>query len=205
MCRSASIILFATLTLQAALLADPVEPVVVPNPVDLPVPAIQQRTDNWCWLAAAEMVVYYRRWGLAPGQCEIMEIGMGAGPGTCCREPAACDRPGSIRELGRVIEHFGRTRATITGPLPVEVLYEALRRDCVVVAALTAPGAARGHVVVIKGLRYVVKWLAPEQAGRPPVQRVVPYLAVNDPRGIITESVPYETLIRIWTSSIVVE
>ena len=189
----------------AAPTGNPVDLVVVPNPVDLPVPVIRQKADNWCWLAVAEMVIYYKKWGLAPTQCEILEAGAGVEPGTCCDDPSNCDRPGALHDIRRAVEHYSRRRTQLAGPLPDSVLYRYLKREMPVIAAVRAPGAKLGHVVAIRGLRYVVKWLPAAKKGGPPRQVVVPYARINDPRGILTEEIPYPNLMAVWERSIVIE
>jgi hypothetical protein len=184
---------------------EPVVPVVVPDSVDLPVPAFRQQADHWCWLAVAEMVVYYKRWGASPRQCEILEIGSGAEKGACCADPGRCDRAGSLAEIRRVIDHFGGASSARTPRLSPRALYDVLRDGHVVVAALADPTGGPGHVVVIKGLRFQIRWHPPRNPNEPPGQEIVPWVSINDPRGIITESTPYENLARYWAESIVVE
>jgi hypothetical protein len=184
---------------------EPVVPVVVPDSVDLPVPAFRQQADQWCWLAVAEMIVFYKKWGASPSQCELLEIGTGAPKGACCADPKRCDRPGLLSEIRRVIEHFGGAASAQTPPLSPRALYGALRDGHVVVAALADPAGRSGHVVVIKGMSFRVRWHPPRNADEPPGQEIVPWVSINDPRGIITESVPYEALARNWAASIVVE
>jgi len=197
--------LFAGLLAVAIGASEPVVPVAAPNPVDLPVPAFRQQADNWCWLAAAEMVVYYKKWGHSPKQCELLEAGIGAPNGACCADPAKCDRPGSLAEIRRVIAHFGGAASALVPALRPEALYRTLQAGHVVVAALQHPAGGPGHVVVIKGLRFQVRWLPPRTDGGPPVQLIEPWVSINDPRGIITESLPYANLAPYWVSSVIVE
>lgn len=175
----------------------------MPDSIDLPVPAISQKADNWCWLAVAEMIVFYEKWGLSPTQCEILEIGNGLSKDSCCTDPSACDRPGSLTEIQRIIKHFSQAEAVLTPPLSVEALREALKRGHPVIASLQHPGQPIGHVIVIKGLSYRLHWLPGEGDG-PTRPVAIPQVAVNDPRGIITETVPYANLRNYWVASIVV-
>lgn len=181
-----------------------------PRPVSVPVPHIMQRTSMWCWLAVAEMVVRYKHWGRGPSQCQLMEIGLAMPPGRCCRNPRACLRGGTLKEIMRIINHFNGRSTALGPPASPGELYSLFSRNQVIIARLVQSkrpgirigGPPPGHVVVLRGLGYEqVVFKSP----RGPIRRLAPVVLINDPQFPHPIKVPYPDVISNWERSILVK
>lgn len=165
-------------------------------PIALPVPTITQRTLVWCWLAVAEMVIRYRNQGRGLEQCQMMSIGHGMPPQACCADARPCARPGQLDEIQRLIAHFGGRFNQLSPPQDPMSVYQHLRRGTPIIASINS-GMGMGHVVVIRGMRFV------PQRTRMGVQWM-PMLLINDPMSMIPGEVPYRQFLRQWRASILV-
>ncbi len=174
-----------------------------PPPVLLNVPLVRQQTPVWCWLAVSEMAMQYRNMGASAKQCEIMEIGYGLAPGTCCANPQACARPASgMHEVQNVIARFGGVLTAWTLPQDPATLYRLLQADRPVIAQFRS-SAASTHVVVVRGMRFQTV-----QTGYHPIYGPiyshVPMVLVNDPLGVFPQEIAYANLAALWVDSLII-
>ena len=158
------------------------EGIAAAQSIDLDVPLVRQDTLAWCWIASAEMVLRYL--GVdPPAQCQIMERGYGAPPGTCCNDPAQCTRGGSITEIQSIVASYGGTTSRLDTPRDSLTLAMLLRQSIPIIAHLNLPTG--GHFVVIRGIKH------PEKLEKAMVH-------INDPSAPRPFKIPYGQLMKYW-------
>jgi len=160
-------------------------------PVSLPVPVVRQATIEWCWVAAAEMILKYKG-AKSPRQCEIMERGYGGLPGSCCGDTSRCTQPGQITDIQRIVAFYGGVLTNLNRPaLPAE-LYSILSQGSPVVAHLNLPTG--GHFVVIRGMTW-----EPSPVG------LIPIVQINDPMSSDPLVMPFDRLVGVWDAAVYVD
>jgi Papain-like cysteine protease AvrRpt2 len=168
------------------------------QPVILNVPVVLQDTDEWCWLASAEMILQYH--GTSYEQCRIMEIGYRLPEGACCANANMCRVTGDWPQILAVLRMFGGVDGAVTGPLNPTALYYALSLGHPVIAKIRS-GMTSMHAIVIRGIYFNYE-LVPDIYGRPTPQWV-PHVMINDPTSFVPEDVYFAALARIWLGSLI--
>lgn len=176
----------------------------LPIPVQLPIPLITQDTPVWCWVAAADMAIKYRRCKLIQlSQCQMLEIGYSLQPGFCCGDLRRCMRPTiGWNEIRSLIYHFGGTLSSWTLPHDPITLYNLLDNRIPVISQITT-GYQTSHFVVIQGMYFVDKIVGHFPDGTPIVDRIA-YVNVNDPLSPMTQVYSYPQLRLKWIDSLVI-
>jgi hypothetical protein len=157
---------------------DPIiDPITQPTKTELPIAAIAQQTEVWCWAASAEMVLrYYAEPNLNPAgnyQCGIVGgyfyiIGGPAHP--CVSNCFLClTGASSTVEIQRILTGYGQLARNlgfpsarilqsknIFGQLTLEQLANELDNGRPIIAGVSVPGSPTlpgisGHVVVFSG------------------------------------------------------
>jgi len=159
-----------------------------PQPVDIDVPLVTQDTDEWCWLAVAEMIMLERT-DRSELQCEMVERRDGLASGWCCEDLSRCARPStSLNETAQVLAAAGvRTRPGMA-VLP-STLYSLLSAGMPVIAQVRNSEGTT-HAVVIRGMYYI---------------GFTAILIVNDPMEIAPREIPHSILAVGWINSLIVE
>lgn len=175
-----------------------------PSPdIILKVPFVHQDTEQWCWVATAQMNIEYRNNGVAPKQCRMLELGYNLPQGFCCGNESQCTRSGYVQEIQALIGQLGGTVSTLTSPGNYMELYSLLKRDMPVIAQLRVIGQERNtHFVVIRGMEF-----HPDKVFVPGIGwtvQTMPFVLINDPLGIVMRPVRYDEFLTWWIASIVI-
>jgi len=163
-------------------------------PVDIPVINIPQKTKAWCWVAVSQQIIMFSQ-GLqrTPPQCALVAIANNAPPEVCSSGyNPLCVRPGSIRQIQKLIAYFGGRYTTIAPPTDPLTIYRTLASGRPIILQVKT-GIQSGHVVVLRGMSFI-----PRRHG------IEPVLHINDPSSYFTKPVPFLKLLRLWISAIVV-
>ncbi len=82
-------------------------PALAPAGQSLPVPAVSQRSENWCWAACMQMVINF--FGNPADQCDI--VNRHFGQTTCCQAPndPACNQSLSPSDVVSAYNSWGRS------------------------------------------------------------------------------------------------
>lgn len=180
-------------------MAPPIVPpnTLVPPPVDLGISNILQETDVWCWAAVSQQIILHLR-GVAatPAQCYLVGVAYNAYPPSyCCPAPGPleCRRTGTLGQIQFLIGRYGGRYSTLAPPTDAMTLYRILSsRRPVIVHLQQTPYV--GHVVVVRGMEW-----------RETPTGIHPIVYVNDPLSYFSRPVAFESLLRFWRTSIVVE
>lgn len=158
-----------------------------PLPVELNVPYHAQDTEQWCWVAVAQMVLAQRT-SHVPRQCELVESFDRREPGSCCANVRNCMRCAvDLPEVQRLLHHNGLESERLMAPVTPERLREELSNGSPIIVQI---GLERSrHAVVVSGLRYVDG---------------IAVLTVNDP-ATERHDMTYEELNETWIDLVVVE
>ena len=163
----------------------------LPNPVDIRVPLVNQKAEEWCWLAVAQMAIQFRT-GHAPDQCEMLSLENPRERKACCAAPFRCERKGTMEDIQAVLLEYGKVKSDLVPPVNFGELYNAIRQgDPVIIAYESAPN--KFHVVVARGM----KFLGDEE-------RITPLVLVNDPMAAQPLWVPYKRIRETWTATLIV-
>ena len=154
---------------------------------DVPVPLVPQDTIEWCWVAAAEMILQYKNVD-PPSQCRIMEIGYRMPEGSCCGNTQNCTIPGTTTQIQRIIHDFGGGYSAMGRPANPTELYNLLSKDIPIIAHLRL--ATGGHFVVIRGIEG---------------DAMNPMITINDPMQSEPFQLPFFQLAQVWDTGIYVE
>ncbi|MEA3249479.1 MAG: papain-like cysteine protease family protein [Patescibacteria group bacterium] len=188
--RALSIIVPVTLML---VFSDQCQAQTRPPDVDIDVPLIHQETDEWCWLATVEMVLYHHM-GYSPYQCELLEERDGHPDGSCCDSPYSCSRCAEdLYEIQEILTDQGVASRFTMALLP-NALYSHLEAGHPVIAQVRNDGVT--HAVVIRGMRYV-RDHSREHGWRP-------ILIINDPWRHDPVEMTHAELAVGWLNSIIV-
>lgn len=155
----------------------------------LNVPHFQQQTPVWCWVAAAQQIIAYKR-GVAatPPQCSMVEAVDGASPGMCCGVGhPGCVHTGSFVQVANLIAYFGGSFSSYVLPANPYVIENTLNSGRPILAQIVT-GSASTHVVVIRGIQ-----MGPN-----------PLLLINDPMAPAPYQIPFSHLASLWIDGIVV-
>ncbi|WP_367073480.1 papain-like cysteine protease family protein [Klebsiella quasipneumoniae] len=157
--------------------------------VNLNVPHFMQNTPVWCWAAAAQQIIAYKKGiGNTPSQCQIVEVATGLGPGECClNNNPLCYHGAGFNIVANVISYFGGAYSNYVLPANPYVIESTLATGRPILAQLAMSGGGT-HVVVIRGIRMLP----------------APALIVNDPLMIAPMFVPFINLASIWMDGIVI-
>lgn len=156
----------------------------------LNVPHIQQLTPVWCWVAAAQQVIAYKK-GFAgtPRQCALVEAIDGASAGMCCNAGhPGCVHTGDFKQVAMLISYFGGSYSTYVLPANAYIIEQTLQAGRPILAQI-ATGGSSTHVVVIRGIR-----MTP-----------TPVLLINDPMAPTPYETPFINLATIWIDGIVID
>ncbi|WP_435036885.1 papain-like cysteine protease family protein [Pseudomonas neuropathica] len=161
---------------------------------ELPIPNILQETPVWCWAAVSEQIVLSMRGRAAtPRQCAMVAAAKNASPAFCCQNPMSCAVTGDLSDIQNLIQYFGGSPSKILPPTDPFTLYGTLASGHPVIMQLKMDQAGMAHVVVIRGMAIVPSAWGPRA-----------FLFINDPLQLYTEPIPFEDIIPMWKSAIVV-
>jgi len=165
-------------------------------PVDLPIPNISQQTDVWCWAAVAQQIINATIGPVrTPSQCALVAAANNMPAQLCCEQGVpACYRPGNITEIQQLIGFFGGRYSQYAMPADALTLYRTLAAGRAIILQLRPAGQTIGHVVVLRGMSTI-----PTPFGFTPV------LHINDPMAQYTQPVPFDQILPIWQSAIVIQ
>jgi hypothetical protein len=158
---------------------------------NVPVPLINQNTNQWCWLASAQMVLAYLGVSV-PQQCVMLEQGYNLPYGSCCGNPDSCAIPGHIQQIQTILQIYGRRYSFINAPANPIILYNIFANGRPVIAHLSL--STGGHFVVLRGIRFV-----------PSAYGMVGLVAINDPMQGSSFELPFSQLINIWDVAVYVQ
>ncbi len=167
-----------------------------PPPINLSIPNIPQETQVWCWAAVAQQIISASRGQQqTPAQCALVAMANNAHPNVCCsgRGNPACVRTGSLQQIQYLIGQFGVLFSSIAPPTDPRTLYNTLASGKAIILQVRS-GAMSAHVVVLTGMSFTK-----DRYGN-----IQPLLHINDPLSFYNQPVPYQQLIPIWMSAIVV-
>lgn len=187
------LVLLLTVGLQACKNSDssPTGPSNPTSDVNLPVPVFNQALQSWCWVTAAQMVIAYRNYGLTLPQCELVEIGYGLAPGSCCNFPGACDAPGYIQQIQALVAYIGhRTSVIATSADPLTVRATLAGDNPIIAFIINSPYAQAGHFVVIRGISFDANQNAT--------------LLINDPLQFFPTQEPFAVFYPYWAQSLII-
>lgn len=155
----------------------------------LPVPHRSQETPLWCWVAAAQQIIAFKRGAPAtPRQCEMVEVASGFPPGSCCVSGLpACVHGGNFIAVANLIAYYGGSYSTYVLPASPYIIDSTLNAGRPILAQIVS-GPGSTHVVVIVGIQ-----MAP-----------VPMLIINDPMQPGPTTIPFAYLVGVWMDGIVV-
>jgi len=168
----------------------------IPQPVQLPIPNILQQTQVWCWAAVAQQIIQASRGPQqTPAQCALVAMANNVHPNVCCSGMGnpACIRTGSLQQIQYLIGQFGGRFSSIAPPTDPMTLYNTLASGKAIILQISS-GAMSAHVVVLTGMSFV----------RDRYGNIQSLLHINDPLSFYNQPVPYQNLIGIWMSAIVV-
>ncbi|WP_081042426.1 papain-like cysteine protease family protein [Pseudomonas brassicacearum] len=153
------------------------------------VPHFQQLTPVWCWVAAAQQVIAYKKGFLnTPQQCALVEATDGASLGMCCNfGHPGCVHTGNFTQVANLISYFGGSYSTYVLPANAFIIESTLQAGKPILAQI-ATGGSSTHVVVIRGIK-----MTP-----------TPILLINDPMAPVPYEVPFINLASIWIDGIVI-
>ena len=159
-------------------------------PIDLGIQNTLQVMSNWCWVAAAQQVIYWAT-GNAPQQCELVSLVAQSSPQITCTQPQAFNHPASFQPIAFLIQQFIGAHSSMSGPGSPQQVYQTIsaRRPVIM---LVYPGFSQvGHFVVVRG----VSCLGPELV-----------FHLNDPLNFsgFPRYVPYSQIAQMWHSALVV-
>jgi hypothetical protein len=163
----------------------------LPAPVDVAVPLVTQKTEEWCWLAVAQMAMRYRN-GRAPEQCEMVPVGRPAERQVCCKSPFRCARTGTLEDVQRLLLETGHLKSVILGPINFGELYNSIRQGNPVIIAYES-SQKKFHAVVARGMKFYGTG-----------DRITPMVLVNDPMASEPLWVPFKKLQDTWTALLIV-
>lgn len=186
----------ASLVLAALLTAFNCYGQTVPQPVNIPIQNLMQKTSVWCWAAVAQQIILAKRGpSFTPSQCALVATAYGVHPNVCCANGGnpACVRAGSLKQIQFLISKFGGSYSSIQPPTNPMVLYNllAMRRPIIL---QVKSGQSSAHVVVLTGMSFV-----PDGYGG-----LEPVLHVNDPLAYFKQPIAFRNLLPIWMRAIVV-
>lgn len=153
------------------------------------VPHFQQLTPVWCWVAAAQQIIAYKKgFSGTPQQCALVEAVDGASPGVCCGfGHPGCVHTGSFVQVANLISYFGGSYSSYVLPANAFVVEQTLQAGRPILAQI-ATGAGSTHVVVIRGIT-----MGPN-----------PVLLINDPMAPAPYQIPFANLASMWIDGIVI-
>jgi hypothetical protein len=187
--------LFAIFTLLIVLGPATAQMPPLPPPINLGVVNVPQDGPVWCWAAVARQIIAWKHQDLigTPPQCALVAMANGAAPGFCCAGVnPACNTTGSISQIQGLIASFGGAYSSVAPPAYPMVLYNTLQSGRPIILQISStPGMA--HVVVLQGMEW---YYGP---GGPRAM-----LLINDPMNLYPAPVPFESIVSIWKSAIVV-
>ena len=162
-----------------------------PKPIDLGIQNITQQTSSWCWAATAQQVIYWLT-GKTPHQCFLVANSFNRNPQVCCNNPQACNSPGYMHQIQKLILDYGGHYSSISPPTNEMSVYQTLAKGKAIILFLqTTPYV--GHFVVLRGMAWV-----PKQFGYQSI------FYINDPMSYFTEPVSFSKLRTIWRAAIVI-
>ncbi|MGF7082952.1 papain-like cysteine protease family protein [Mucilaginibacter sp. UYCu711] len=162
----------------------------LPPPVDLGIQNISQQDPMWCWAAAAQQVIYWKKGG-APNQCELVAVAKGFNAQYCCTG-GQCSTPGTFDNIRGLIYNYVGTYSALAAPANPDIIYSTLRNGKAIILYLqTSPTI--GHFIVLRGMEWI---------NTPYGVQAIFY--VNDPMAIFTKPIPFSNLLSIWRAAIVV-
>ncbi|MCB9377582.1 MAG: hypothetical protein H6511_02305 [Holophagales bacterium] len=166
----------------------------LPPPVDIPIQNILQETPVWCWVAVAQQIIAAVAGpARTPPQCALVAIANNAHPDVCCRlANPACVVTGSFPQVRGLIAQFGGAQSALAPPTDAMTLYQTLASGRPIILEVQT-GFASTHVVVLRGMSFVPTPNGPQAL-----------LHINDPMAYFTQPVPFQNLLPVWRSAIVV-
>ena len=124
-------------------------------PLNLPVPMIRQKKQNWCWAACIEMISGF--YELEIEQCSIAKLLFTNR--NCCGQPSSCDEGCDAEDVKVVLRKnpINVECRRFSRDLTFETIKTEIKSERPVVAGIlwfSHDGEARGgHLILIKGCR----------------------------------------------------
>ncbi|ELB2966969.1 TPA: hypothetical protein GRI67_23235 [Vibrio parahaemolyticus] len=162
------------------------------QPIHLPIQNIMQQTPVWCWAAVAQQIILAKQGPMnTPAQCALVAMAHGQHPNFCCAGGGNpnCVKTGSLQQIQYLIGQFGGSATSIQPPAHPQVLYNTLLSGRPIILQVQT-GISSAHVVVLTGMSFLPNG--------------TPLLHINDPLAHFTQPVPFNNLLPIWMSAIVV-
>ncbi|WP_082596674.1 C39 family peptidase [Pseudovibrio sp. POLY-S9] len=160
-------------------------------PIDLGIPNIRQDMSNWCWVAAAQQVIYWAT-GSAPPQCELVSFVARTHPQFVCTQPQRFNRPASFQPIAMLLQQFLGAYSSMNGPGSPQQVYQTIASRRSVIMLVYPSFSQVGHFVVLRGVSCYGTNLV---------------FHINDPMnfsGFQTTNVPYAQVAQMWHSALVV-
>lgn len=159
-------------------------------PIDLGIQNKVQDMSNWCWVAAAQQVIYWAN-GNAPQQCELISLVARSSPGITCTQPQAFNQAATFQPIAFLIQQFIGAYSSMSGPGSPQQVYQTISTGHPVIMLVYPSFSQVGHFVVVRG----VSCVGPELV-----------FHLNDPLNFsgFPASVPYGQIAQMWHSALVV-
>lgn len=165
--------------------------------VQLPISNNLQETTVWCWAAVAQQIIRASK-GIhqTPPQCALVAVANNALPSVCCAGAGnpACVKTGSMQQIQQLIWHFGGKATSLFPPANYMTLYNTLASGRAIILQVQS-GAMAAHVVVLTGMSFSY-----DKHGN-----VQPFLHINDPVSFYNQRVPFQNIVPVWMSALVVQ
>ena len=159
-------------------------------PLDLGIQNIKQDMSNWCWVAAAQQVIFWAN-GSAPPQCAMVSLVANTHAQITCANPQAFNQPATFQPISFLIGQFIGAPSSMNGPGSPQQVYQTLAAGRPIIM-LVQPGFSQvGHFVVLRG----VSCAGPQLI-----------FHLNDPLNFtgFPTSVPYSQIAQMWHSALIV-
>ena len=159
-------------------------------PIDLGIQNIPQEMPNWCWVAAAQQIIFWAT-GDAPPQCAMAGMANNVQPQYACAAPGQMNVPGYMQQIAALISRFVGAHSMMGGPGTAEQVYETIYYNRPIIM-LVNPGFSQvGHFVVIRAVSCGSGELL---------------IHLNDPLNFpgFSTTVTYGQIARMWTAALVV-